>query len=223
MVPGEPPGLDQPLAHVALELDPRRDAQAVEQIGIGVERMGREVEADRRELALEPLGERPRWTSRGSAIGSGTSDANMSMMPSDLSVVSRWAVPMIASITAKACSRLRRQPVERAGIDQRFERPAVDDPRIDARGEVGKVGERPVAARRDDVLGDRRADALDGADGVEDLAVARREHGLGAVDVGRQDLDAVLLRVRAEFGELVGVAHVERHRRGEEFLRRGAP
>ena len=40
-----------------------------------------------------------------------------------------------------------------------------------------------------------------------------------AIDRGRLDLDAEALRLGAEFGELVGVAHVERHRGGEELDR----
>ena len=41
----------------------------------------------------------------------------------------------------------------------------------------------------------------------------------GTVDRGRLDLDRQPLRLGAEFGELVGVAHAERHRRGEELDR----
>ena len=41
----------------------------------------------------------------------------------------------------------------------------------------------------------------------------------GAVDRGRLDLDAEPLGLGAEFRELVGIAHVERHRRREELDR----
>ena len=67
-------------------------------------------------------------------------------------------------------------------------------------------------------------DALDGGERIADRARAFRvvgdvEHDAGAVDRGRLDPDAEALRLAAEFGELVGVVEVERHRRGQELDR----
>ena len=109
--------------------------------------------------------------------------------------------------------------VEGAGGDQAFQHALVDDARIDAAGEIGEVGERPLAARRDDVLDRLRADALERRERVDDAFALDLELDAGAVDRRRLDLDAEALGLGAEFGELVGVAHVERHRRGEELDR----
>ena len=45
---------------------------------------------------------------------------------------------------------VRLERVEGAGGGEAFQHPLVDRARIDAAGEVGQVGERLVAARRDD-------------------------------------------------------------------------
>ena len=157
---------------------------------------------------------------RAGRIGSGVSDGEHVHD----AVVARWRwsaapSPTTASIAAKACSRRgtsRSKAPALTSVSSVRRLMMRGSTRV---GEVREVRERLVAARLDDVLGDRLPDALDGADGVEDLAVARGEHRVRAVDAGRHDLDAVLLGVVAEFVELVGVAHVERHRRGDEFLR----
>ena len=89
------------------------------------------------------------------------------------------------------CSRRPWRAAARAqskapACDQAFQRLAVDDLRIDARGEIGEVCEGPRAARRDEVLDHLRADALQRGERVDDPAVGDLEGDAGAVDVGRQ-------------------------------------
>ena len=70
---------------------------------------------------------------------------------------------------------LRREDVRTHHFVQRVEHlgdAQIADVGDGARGEIGKVGEGPVAAGNDDVLGYRLPHALHGADGVVDLAVA---------------------------------------------------
>ena len=109
--------------------------------------------------------------------------------------------------------------VERAGGDEAFQHPLVDRARIDAPGEVGEVAEQALGARRDDASTAARADAFEGAERIDGCVAGDVEIDAGAVDRGRHDLDAEALRLAAEFGELVGVAHVERHRRRQELDR----
>ena len=87
------------------------------------------------------------------------------------------------------------------------------------RREIGKVGERPVAARGDDAVDRLAADAAQRRERVVDGVAVDVEVDARAVDRRRLDLDAEPLGLGAEFGELVGVAHVERHRRGQELDR----
>ena len=69
----------------------------------------------------------------------------------------------------------------------------------------------------------RFADALDRRERIADrrfaLAFGRLEIGARSLHRRRQDLDIEAPRLVAEFGELVGVRFVERHRRGEKFDR----
>ena len=91
------------------------------------------------------------------------------------------------------------------------------------RAKSREVAEGLVAPRLDQRLDGLPSDALDGGERVEDRALPSAsndvEHDAGAVDRGRLDLDAEALRLPAEFGELVGVVEVERHRRGQELDR----
>ena len=99
--------------------------------------------------------------------------------------------------------------IEGAGGREAFEHALVDGARIDAAGEIGEIGEGMVAARRHDRLDRLAADALEGRERVVDGVAVDVELDAGAVDRGRLDLDAEPHRLGAEFGELVGVAHVE--------------
>ena len=76
-------------------------------------------------------------------------------------------------------------------------------------------------AQLDDMIHRLAAHALHRRQRVIDdarLGVAGEDR-FGAVDVGRQHLDAQPLRFLAEDVEPVGVADIERHRGGEEFDR----
>ena len=115
---------------------------------------------------------------------------------------------------------VRLQRVEGAGGGETFDDALVDRPRIDARGEVGERGEQaPLGPLLDDLLDRLDADALERGERVVDDLVADLEGRAGAVDVRRLDLDAEALRLGAEFGELVGVVEIERHRRRDELHR----
>ena len=109
--------------------------------------------------------------------------------------------------------------VEGAGGDQAFQHALVDRARIDAAGEIGEIGERPLAARRENALDRLAADAAQRRERVVDGIAVDVEFDAGAVDRRRLDLDAEPLGLGAEFGELVGVAHVERHRGGQKLDR----
>ena len=58
--------------------------------------------------------------------------------------------------------------VEGAGGGEAFQHALVDGARIDAVGEVGEIGERPVAARGDDRFDRLPADALERGERVDD-------------------------------------------------------
>ena len=113
----------------------------------------------------------------------------------------------------------RLQAVERAGGGEAFQHAFVDGARIDAAGEVGNVLERLVVARGENAVDRLAADAAQRRERIVNGAALDVELDAGAVDRRRLDLDAEPLGLGAEFGELVGVAHVERHRGGEELDR----
>ena len=81
----------------------------------------------------------------------------------------------VAFSTSGSCSiseaRLRAQAVQRAGMDQRFEHPAIELARVDALAEIQQVAERRLPrARIGDGLAGAAADALDRAQAVADGA-----------------------------------------------------
>ena len=123
----------------------------------------------------------------------------------------------MASTAAKTRARFASMPSKAPAADQAFDHPLVDGARVDAAGEVGKVGERLFAARGNDRLDRLPADAAQRRQRIVDGVAGNLELDAGTVDRGRLDLDRQPLRLGAEFRELVGVAHAERHRRGEEF------
>ncbi|MDF9789999.1 hypothetical protein M2440_000700 [Methylorubrum extorquens] len=91
--------------------------------------------------------------------------------------------------------------------------------RVQAPGEAGEILERLVAARGDDRLHRRAADALDRGERVEDAPLPHVEHHARGVHRWGLDRDLQALRVLAEFGELVGVVDVEGHGRSQELDR----
>ena len=85
---------------------------------------------------------------------------------------------------------LRAERIERAGLDQRFDRRPAAGLRIDPLAEIEQARERPVLlARGDDRLGRAAAAALDRAQAEQNLAVGDGEIDVRAIHVRRHDLD----------------------------------
>ena len=123
------------------------------------------------------------------------------------------------SIAAKRARAVWLKPVERAGSGEAFQHALVDGARVDAVREVGQVGKGLVAAaprRSIPPLARRR---LERGERVMDGVAVDIECDAGAVDAGRLDLDAEPLGLGAKLRELVGVAHFQRHRGGQELDR----
>ena len=101
--------------------------------------------------------------------------------------------------------------VEGAGLDQALELAAVEALGVEPPGEIEQILERAVGlALRHQLPHRLRAHALDRGQRIADRRALRRlldrEDGVGAVDVGRQQLDAEPVAFLAEDVELVGVA-----------------
>ena len=60
------------------------------------------------------------------------------------------------------------ESIERAGGGEAFQHALVDGARIDAAGEIGEIGERPLARAADDRLDRLPADALERGERVDD-------------------------------------------------------
>ena len=104
--------------------------------------------------------------------------------------------------------------VERAALDQAFDRPFVDGAGVDPLAEVPDRGDRPILARPQDRLDRRMADVLDRVEAEADRVLGDDEAVVGGVDVGRQHLDPHLLAAVDEERHLVfGVHHRGDHRR----------
>ena len=144
---------------------------------------------------------------------------NSSDWPSAASSCARCAVAKHGVDRREHAGAARLQAVERAGGGEAFQHAFVDGARIDAAGEVGNVLERLVVARGENAVDRLAADAAQRRERIVNGAALDVELDAGAVDRRRLDLDAEPLGLGAEFGELVGVAHVERHRGGEELDR----
>ncbi len=82
------------------------------------------------------------------------------------------------------------QRIERAGLDQRFDRAAADLLGVDPFAKIEQAAERSVlCARADDGRRGRLAAALDRAQPDVDFAVGHGEVAVRTIDVGRQRLD----------------------------------
>ena len=111
------------------------------------------------------------------------------------------------------------QRIKSAGRRQTFKHALVHRARIDAAGEIGQVGKRFLAARRNDRFDGLRAHAFERGERVMDRVAVDGEFDARAVDRRRLDLDPEPLGLGAEFGQLVGIAHIERHGSGDELDR----
>ena len=191
--------------------------------GVIVERMAGEEEADRLVFAPQPLRRQPRLDLRACTIGSGAAPRRRTIR-SGRCVAASWARcarASTASIGREGAGAVRLELVERAGGGETFQHALVDRARIDAPGEVGEVGERALArAPRRSPSTACAADALERRKRIMD-GVARRRRNRRRSDSPRAASTLMPRRSRlgAEFGELVGIAHVERHRRRQELDR----
>ena len=122
-------------------------------------------------------------------------------------------------MAGKTRARFGLEFIEGAGLREAFQHALVNGARIDARGEIGEIDELGGAPRLDDRVDRLLADALERGERVNDRIAIDLEIDAGAIDRRRRDVDAEPFGLGAEFGELVGIAHVERHRRGEELDR----
>ena len=198
------------LLHRIGERRPRLHVQPLERGGVIVERMAGEEEADRVELALQPLGRQPR-------LGRGQRNLLAHRRPAEHVVLAdlrslvlalrRRKDRVDAGVDARAVGLQR---IERAGGGEAFQHALVDRARIDAAREVRDVAERLVAARLDDRLDRLPPDAFQRGERVMDRAALDVEIDAGAVDRRRLDLDAEPLRLGAEFRQLVGIAPCRR-------------
>ena len=92
--------------------------------------------------------------------------------------------------------------------------------RIDAPREIAQRDERSLrVAFLDQMLDGAGADILQCRERIEHGIVLHREIDLGCVDRRRHDPDPDALGLLAEDLQFVRIAHIERHRGGEEFHR----
>jgi len=144
---------------------------------------------------------------------------NNSFWPTVAASCARCAAARMTSTAATARSPLALDAIEGARRREAFEHALVDGAWIDAAGEIGQIREGMVGARRHDRLDRLASHALEGRQRVVDGVAGDVELDTGAIDRGRLDLDAEPHRLGAELRQLVGIAHVERHRGGDELDR----
>src|SRR5439155_19454178 len=127
---------------------------------------------------------------------------------------------------SKGLRPVRVEAVERTGLGEALELPAVEASDIEAAREVRQILEAAASSALGDELAHRLpAHPLYCSERVADRGLPGCRIGLdgkshlGAVDVGRQKADAEPVELQTEDIEFVGVAEVERHQRGEELDR----
>ena len=110
--------------------------------------------------------------------------------------------------------------IERARLDERFQRFAVVALRVESVHEVVQTRERTVRfTLGDNRLGNRATNAAHAGQAEANAFVKRREFQIRRVHVGRQNGNARMRAARDVFNELVGVAHVARQHCGHVFVR----
>ena len=140
------------LLHRIGERRPRLHVQPLQRRRVIVERVAGEEEADRVELALQPLGRQPRLRGRQRDLLARRRAAEHVVLADrrGLVLALRGRENRIdARMDARAVALQR---IERAGGGKAFQHALVDRARVHAAREVGDVAERLVAARLDDRL-----------------------------------------------------------------------
>src|SRR5262245_8102820 len=98
-----------------------------------------------------------------------------------------------------------------------FEHALVDGTRIDARGKVGEIGKSATLACRDYRFHRLFADAFERRERVNDCVAVDFEIDRRAVHRRRVDLETKSFSLSPEFRQLVSIARVKRHGRGQEL------
>ncbi len=185
--------------------------------------MGGQIEAQHLEFPVQLFRGQPRRDRREAQTLPARSPPpppNMSRLAARLVFLRALGKADDAVETADQLGAVVAEAIEGAGADQAFEHAAVDQLRIDAQAEILEACERPVAAHLDDVLDRGFADALDGGQRVIDAACRRsRNGGRRSAPTARTTSMPRRAGILAEVVDLVGVGHIERHRRGEELDR----
>src|SRR5208282_1849652 len=133
------------------------DAGALEALAVGVERMARQIEADRRELVLQPL---DRWPIGHQRQGRARCKARIelaeeALLPA-LALLGREArVAQKLLGRGKSLRPVRVQAVERAGLGEVLELPPVEALGIEAAGEIDQVLEAAMVGALGDELAHR--------------------------------------------------------------------
>ncbi len=186
---------------------------------IFVERMARQEEADGVELPGEAL-DRPPGLDRGEVqlgLRLGAEQVALPLLAVLGEAVGGGENP-VGVLPKGGASQI--EFVEGAGGGQGLDGALVDDRDVQAAGEIGKAGEAPAGgAGLADVDGHRPAHVLESRERIADRPAAGDEILLRLVDRGRLDGDADAPGLAHELAQLVGVAHVERHRGGQELDR----
>src|SRR3984893_4980143 len=216
------------------------DAGAFEALGIGFERVAREVKADRRELVLQPFDrrtggqQRQGWAWRKARIE--VAEEALLAAFALLGDEARLAQQAVSGGAGGWPGRAG--AVECAGLGEALELPAVEALDIEAAGKIGQILEAATSSALGDELAHRlpahplyRGECIadrglpptlpspvDGGGRGGGFGLDGKRH-LGAIDVGRQKADAEPVELQTEDIELVGVAEVEGHQSGEELDR----
>ena len=192
-----------------------------EKVAGGVDRVGREIEAERLTLGSHAVRKRPRRIARQpdrrQLLGGGAEQRRLSARPL---VVRAGGVREDCLGGGEHRRAIGLDRIEGAGGGEAFELAAVQEPRVDPRGEILEAGEGAATLPlRDQRLHRLLADALERAERVAHRAVFDREEGVAGVDVGRQALDGAAPHIL----DLMGAPPESRARPGWERLPSSAP
>ena len=212
------PAVAPPLTARA-EFRPRLHPQLFQHGGIIIERMAGQEKTDRFIFAAQSLGRQPWLDLRQRNLLADGPAAEQFALPDRRRVVARCARPSTASTAAKTRARFlsnasNAPAAARLSSTRLLTARGLTRPAKSARSANG-----PLVARGDDRLDRLPADAFESGERVDDRVAVDLEIDRRAIDRRRIDLDAEPFGLGAEFGELVGIAHVERHGRRQELDR----